>query len=241
MSSRAPNRHRTWHRADEFAYTRNPSAPLFSGWNWVPISVPRSTAAASSRTVVGDGRSHPARGSPRTVDEIHVRARRMPSRSADARTVAMVFHPMCGTFTPRRRQLARPARAAARALAAVSFVAALEEQLMAEADAEHWPSRRATSRTASARPVSERRAATRTLRLRKDDAVAADDLLRVANDHGSGRRRGAHARRCADCGPVVANPDARHHSVLRRGHTPTDDEAASRVARPSALKAASAM
>ena len=33
---------------DEFAYTRNPAAPLFSGWNCVPILLPLSTAAATS-------------------------------------------------------------------------------------------------------------------------------------------------------------------------------------------------
>src|SRR2546427_1677739 len=32
--------------ATKFSYTRRPSAPLFSGWNWVPITLTRAAAAA---------------------------------------------------------------------------------------------------------------------------------------------------------------------------------------------------
>ena len=38
-------------RARKFAYRRSPSSPLFSGWNWVPMTLPRAAAAAGEWSV----------------------------------------------------------------------------------------------------------------------------------------------------------------------------------------------
>ena len=130
---------------DPVAQQGAPASPDFSGWNWVAAEGPFSTAATKrsppcSAQVTSGARVRVRRSSPS-------RARRRSARSRTARPrrrrtatcrrpASTVFQPMCGT-TGRLQPLddARPL-VAARGLDAV-LDAALEEDLHADADAEH--------------------------------------------------------------------------------------------------------
>ena len=96
------------------------------------------------------------------------------------------------------------------------FVAALEQQLMAEAHAEDRPlaARQLTHRVAKPglrqRPCGDRECANSG----KHHTVARNDHVRVAADHrlcAGDAERTLHAAQIADA--VVADADSRHHSV----------------------------
>ena len=159
----------------------------------------------------------------------------------------MVFQPMCGTLSPAAAAsfTTRPAQQP-QALAAVSLVARLEEQLVPEADAEHraLAPRDVTHRSAESGLLQRTRSDRERADARKHHTVARHDHVRIRADHRFGARdakRALDAAQIADAVVADCRPRALTTSLSSTGTPPPMTRNASRVARPSALNAASAM
>ena len=157
-----------------------------------------------------------------------------------------VFHPMCGTLrSPCGVNRTHAPRQQPEPFATLPLLAPLEEQLMSKAHTEHRgagtskPAHRVTKPGIAqcARGDCER------AHPGEHNAVAARDRARVAADH---RLRSGHLERSLDAAhvadAVVTHADRGDHSVpFVDGTPPPITRNASRLARPNALKAASAM
>ena len=114
---------------------RRPASLDFSGWNWTPKTWSVSTAAANSAPCAQVATDSGVTGAANECVKYTWLAGLMPSSSRDGRGASSEFHPTWGTFTVAGSREHTPGDGTEPGDAR-RFVAALEQPLHAEADAE---------------------------------------------------------------------------------------------------------